>query len=212
MQNLQSKAETIYQTLSNKYPDAGIELNYNNPLELTVATILSAQCTDAKVNEVTAKLFQKYRTPSDYLNVPQEELENDIRQLGFYRRKAQSLVKLMGKLNNEHNGSIPKDMDSLTSLPGIGRKTANIILGNAFGVPGIAVDTHVKRVTNRLGLTDNTKPEKIEADLMELYPESEWVQLSNVFIFHGRYTCKAKKPDCENCPVNDLCRYYSNLE
>lgn len=207
---MNNKAQEIYQRLSEKYPDARIELNYNTPLELTVATILSAQCTDKKVNEITAKLFQKYRKPQDYLQIPLSELEEDIRQLGFYRRKAKSLRELMEKLEEEHKGEIPRDIQALTALPGIGRKTANIILGNAFNIPGIAVDTHVKRVSTRLGLTAAKDPEKIEQDLMTLYPESSWVHLSHVFTFHGRYTCKAPEPHCTECPVTGLCSYYTS--
>ncbi|MFW5996613.1 MAG: endonuclease III [Verrucomicrobiota bacterium] len=208
---LENKAHEIYQRLAGKYPHATIELNYSNPLELTVATILSAQCTDKKVNKITPYLFQKYQSPADYLKVPRSELEDDIRPLGFYRRKSESLQKLMEELRKNHNSKIPQDIDSLTALPGIGRKTANIILGNAFGIPGIAVDTHVKRVSNRLGLSTEKTPEKIEQDLMELYPtKSIWTDLSHLLVFHGRYTCKAAKPACRECPVTDLCNYYNN--
>jgi len=208
---LQEKASTIFTRLQKKYPNAKIELNFTNPLELTVATILSAQCTDKKVNEVTKHLFRKYVTPKDYLDTPQEEFENDIRPLGFYRRKTQSIRKLMQALQEKHNGNVPADLKALTALPGVGRKTANVILGAAFDIPGIAVDTHVKRVSNRLGLTQSKQPDKIEQDLMKLHNKRDWVKLSHVLIFHGRYTCKAKKPDCDNCPVTELCDYYQSL-
>lgn len=206
---LQKKSKTVYKKLAAKYPDADIELDYSNPLELLVATMLSAQCTDKKVNQVTKELFAKYKRPEDYLEVPPEELEQDIRPTGFYRQKTKSLRGVMQALVDDYDGCVPEDLASMTALPGIGRKTANVILGNAFGVPGIAVDTHVKRVANRIGLTTNSNPDKIEKDLMRLYPEAEWVNLSHVLIFHGRYTCKSRKPMCEECPVTEHCNFFA---
>jgi endonuclease-3 len=208
MGTIKKKAGTVYKHLKKAHPEARIELKYSNPLELLVATILSAQCTDVRINQVTEKLFKKYKKPKDYLSKPAEELEEDIRSTGFFRQKAKSLRGVMEALHAEHKGKVPGEMDALTRLPGVGRKTANIILGNAFGIPGIAVDTHVGRVSQRIGLTSQKNPDKIEADLVELFPEKEWTQLSHTFIFQGRYTCKAKKPLCEKCSVIDYCNYY----
>ena len=205
---LKKKAGQVYAKLKKAHPDARIALTFKNPLELMVATILSAQCTDAKVNEVTRKLFKKYKKPKDYVSRPIEELEEDIHSTGFYKQKAKSLRGAMEGLIANFNGEVAADMDSLTSLPGIGRKTANVILGNAFEIPGIAVDTHVSRVSQRIGLTKETKPDKIEFALNELYPEKEWTRLSHVLIFHGRYTCKAKKPLCDKCSISSSCDYY----
>ncbi len=206
--DLHEKANELYATLSKSYPEADIELVFSTPLELTVATVLSAQCTDKKVNAVTRQLFDKYRTPQDYLNASVDELEQDIRPTGFYRQKAKHIRAIAEALIADHGGKVPRDLDALTDLPGIGRKTANVILGNAFGTPGIVVDTHVKRVSLRLGLTTAKTPEKIEQDLMEFFPEEEWVNLSHVLIFHGRYTCTARSPHCDACPVSALCDYY----
>lgn len=205
---LHDKAEKVYSTLAAEYPDATIELNFSNPLELLVATVLSAQCTDKKVNQVTDTLFRKYKRPEDYLKVDAEELEQDIRATGFYRQKTKSLRGIMQALTEHYAGKLPRDLESMTALPGIGRKTANVVLGNAYGVPGIAVDTHVKRVSNRIGLTTNTNPEKIERDLMNLFAQADWVQLSHVFIFHGRYKCKARTPACDTCPITGECDFF----
>jgi endonuclease-3 len=210
-QTLKQRRETaavIADKLTECHANARIELVFANPLELTVATVLSAQCTDVRVNQVTAKLFQKYCKPEDYLKVPAEELEADIRPTGFFRQKAKSIRGIMTALQEKHNGQVPREMAELTSLPGVGRKTANVIRGNAFGLRGMVVDTHVRRIANRLGLTKSDDPEKIEQDLMKLFPEQDWTQLSHVFIFHGRYICNARKPKCEQCPVSDECVYY----
>jgi endonuclease-3 len=205
---LKTKARTVYARLRKLHPGARIELDFATPLELLVATILSAQSTDVMVNKVTPDLFAKYRRPADYLAVPVEELESDIRRTGFFRQKAKSLRGAMRAILDRHAGEVPRTMDELVTLPGVGRKTANVVLGNAFGVPGIAVDTHVLRVSGRIGLTTNTDPVKIEADLASLYPPKDWTLLSHTLIFHGRYACHARKPGCPACTVTDLCDAY----
>ena len=192
--------------LKAEYPDARTELDWKNPLELLVATMLSAQTTDVQVNRVTQSLFAKYRTAEDYAHADPSELEEDIRPTGFYRNKARSLRNMAGALVEEHGGEVPGTMQELVALPGVGRKTANVVLGNAFGVDeGIVVDTHVRRVSGRLGLTENKDPVKIEQDLMKVVPEAEWTVFSHLLILHGRRTCKARKPDCPNCILNDIC-------
>ncbi len=198
----------IYEKLVKRYPDAACALHFSSPLELLVATVLSAQCTDKRVNEVTAKLFQKYREPQDYLDASAEELEADIRSTGFFRQKTKSLRGIMAALIEKYGGEVPQNMEDLTQLPGIGRKTANVVLGDAFDVPGIAVDTHVSRVSQRIGLSDQKNADKIEQDLMKLYSEDRWIKLSHLLIFHGRYTCKSQKPLCSQCPVANMCNYY----
>jgi len=199
------KTGEIITLLKKRYPDARCALNYKNTLELLLATILSAQCTDVRVNTVTKGLFKKYRRAEDYAKVKPEILENDIRSTGFYKNKARSIIKCCKVLVDEYRGKVPSTMEELVALGGIGRKTANVILGNAFGIPGITVDTHVKRVANRLALTVNQDPVKIEYDLMELVPKKEWTQFSHLMIFHGRYTCMARKPLCSECVVESLC-------
>jgi endonuclease-3 len=195
----------IIALLKKRYPDAACALHFKNPLELLVATILSAQCTDERVNKVTAELFKKYKTAEDYARVTQEVFEKDIRSTGFYKNKARSIINCCRKIAQVHGGKVPGTLDELVALDGIGRKTANVILGNAFGVPGITVDTHVKRVSYRLGLTEHQDPVKIEYDLMELVPRKEWTHFSHLIIFHGRYTCMARKPLCERCVIEPLC-------
>jgi endonuclease III len=192
--------------LEREYPGATTELNWKDPLELLVATILSAQTTDVRVNQVTQELFEKYRTAEDYAAVDPAELERDIRPTGFYRNKARSLQGMAGALLERHGGEVPRTMAELVALPGVGRKTANVVLGNAFGVDeGIVVDTHVRRVSSRLGLTEEKDPEKIERDLLRVVPEGERTIFSHLLIFHGRRVCKARKPDCEGCVLNDIC-------
>ncbi len=196
----------ILNRLKAAYPGAKTALNYSNPLELLVATILSAQCTDERVNQVTVDLFKKYRTAADYAAADLSELEEDIRSTGFYRNKARSLQKLGQALVMQHGGKVPETMEELVKLPGVGRKTANVVLGNAMHKnEGIVVDTHVKRVATRLGLSQQTNPDKIEQDLMAITPREEWTTYSNVLIQHGRRVCKARKPACDECVVNDLC-------
>ena len=188
------------------YPDAHCELDFRNPLELLVATILSAQCTDKRVNIVTKDLFLRCKLARDYAGIPQEELEGIIRSTGFYRNKAKSLRAMAAKLVSEHDGQVPKSMESLAALPGVGRKTANVVLGNAFGIEeGVVVDTHVSRVSARLGLTKHSDPIKIENDLMALFPREKWTVLSHWLIWHGRRRCFARKPDCGNCELSDIC-------
>ena len=206
--DLQKKAREVYRLLKKAHPDARIELNFSNPLELLVATILSAQCTDVCVNLVTTALFKRYRTPQDYLNVPVEELETDIRSTGFFRNKAKSIRGAASAINERFGGQVPATLDDLVTLPGVGRKTANVLLGNAFDTPGIVVDTHVSRVTQRIGLTHNEDPVKIEFDLMELLPQKDWTLFSHTIIFHGRRICVARKPRCETCPAAALCDCY----
>ena len=199
-------ASEVTARLKAEYPDARTELDWSNPLELLVATILSAQTTDVQVNQVTKSLFAKYRTAEDYADADPGVLEEDIRPTGFYRNKARSLRGMAGALVEEYGGEVPRTMSELVALPGVGRKTANVVLGNAFGVDeGIVVDTHVRRVSGRLGLTENRDPVKIEQELMSVVPEEDWTDFSHLLILHGRRTCKARKPDCPNCILNDIC-------
>lgn len=200
------RTKEIIKRLKREYPDAHCALNHTNAFELLVATILSAQCTDVRVNKVTAELFRKYRTPEDYTNVPQEELEQDICSTGFFRNKAKNIQAACKKIINDFNGQIPADMDKLLTLNGVARKTANVVLGNAFGIAsGVVVDTHVRRLSNRLGLTKHLDPEKIEDNLQVLVPKKHWVMFSHWLIWHGRAVCKARKPLCEECVLKDIC-------
>jgi endonuclease-3 len=196
----------IIDLLEKEYPDAKTALNYTTPLELLVTTILSAQCTDKRVNIVTETLFKKYRKPEDYVNADLEELEEDIRSTGFYRNKARNLKKCCQILIEKFNSKVPKTMDEIVELPGVARKTANIVLSNVYGVvEGIAVDTHVRRLSKRLGLSEHDDPNKIERDLMEIVPKTEWMRITDLLIFHGRRICGAKKPQCGICVLNKLC-------
>jgi endonuclease III len=188
------------------YPDAHCELDFRNPLELLIATILSAQCTDKRVNIVTKDLFQRCRSAADYAEFPQEELEAIIRSTGFYRNKARSIRAMAARLLAEHNEEVPRSLAALAALPGVGRKTANVVLGNAFDIAeGVVVDTHVSRVGARLGLTQHIDPIKIERDLMRLFPREQWTLLSHWLIWHGRRRCFARKPDCPHCELADIC-------
>lgn len=200
--------EKILPILKKEYPDARCTLNFTTPFELLIATILAAQCTDERVNQVTAKLFKKYRRPQDYLKVELTELEEDIRPTGFFRNKARNIRGCVSQIVKDYDGQVPKDMGEFVHLPGVGRKTANVVLGNAFGIPGIVVDTHVGRVAQRLGLTTRTDPVKIEFDLMEIIPRKEWVDFSHQLVFHGRRVCSARKPLCERCLLKEYCLYY----
>ncbi len=187
-------------------PDATTELRWNNPLELLVATILSAQTTDVRVNGVTEKLFDKYHTVRDYAEADPEELEEDIRPTGFFRNKARSLQGMARALLKDHGGEVPRAMPDLIALPGVGRKTANVVLGNAFSVDeGVVVDTHVRRLSNRLGLSAEKNPEKVERDLMRVVPREDWTVFPHLLILHGRRVCKARKPDCPACVLKDIC-------
>ncbi|NWF93914.1 MAG: endonuclease III [Syntrophaceae bacterium] len=211
-ERLKKRVREIIRILSKEIPDSKIALRFSNPLELLVATILSAQCTDAKVNQVTVDLFKKYRSAKDYADAALADLEEEIRPTGFYRNKARSLQKCCQELVSRFGGKVPDTLEELVSLPGVGRKTANVILGNAYGIPGIAVDTHVHRVSQRIGLTRNDDPVKIEFDLMEIVPKEEWTDFSNLLIWHGRRTCTAKKPLCDKCAIRKWCDYGSQIK
>lgn len=203
------RAKALCEALPRIYPDAHCELNFSNPLELLVATILSAQCTDVQVNKVTPGLFKKYRTARDYAEAKPEEIEHDLRAIGLYRNKAKNIRACCRLLVEEHGGQVPASMEALVQLPGVGRKTANVVLGNAFGQNvGVVVDTHVARLSARLGLTRETDPKKIEPVLMRLVPRDKWTLFSHWLIFHGRRRCKAVNPDCPNCELAALCPSY----
>ena len=206
------RAQIVCRELKKTIPEPRVELNYDNPLELMVATMLAAQSTDVKVNEVTAVLFKKYQCAADYVAVAAEELEEDIRSTGFYRQKAKNIRATMTLLIAEHNGQVPGQMDALTRLPGIGRKSANVILGNVYGVPGIVVDTHVGRVSRRLGLTAETNPVKVEMALGQLLPAEEWTTFGQRVVLHGRYVCKARKPLCDECALMPYCDYFASSQ
>ncbi|HEX7182389.1 MAG TPA: endonuclease III [Thermoanaerobaculia bacterium] len=196
----------IVARLRREYPDTRCALDFQTPLQLLVATVLSAQCTDKRVNEVTPALFRRYPTAQGYAGADLTELEEMVRTTGFYRNKARALKALGQALTADHGGEVPAEMEALNQLPGVGRKTANVVLGNAFGKnEGVVVDTHVQRLSRRLGMTQQTDPEKIERDLMELVPREDWTVFSHLLIDHGRKICKARKPDCPVCPVADLC-------
>jgi endonuclease-3 len=196
----------IIELLEKEHPDAKIALNYTTPLELLVATILSAQCTDRRVNIVTKALFKKYRKAEDYANADLEELEEDIRPTGFYRNKARNIKKCCQILVEKFNSQVPKTMEEMLELPGVARKTANIVLSNAYGViKGIAIDTHVRRLAGRLRLTEHEDPNKIESDLMKIVPKDKWMKFTDLLIFHGRKICVARKPKCGICVLNKLC-------
>lgn len=203
---IEARAPEIVRILSETYPDAKVALNFSNALEMLVATILSAQSTDVNVNKVTETLFEKYRTAEDYLRVPEDELKADIKSTGFFNQKATAIREACRRIVEVYDGKVPDTMEDLLTLRGVARKTANIVLGNAYGkVEGIAVDTHVKRVSNRLGFTTQSDPDKIEQDLMHLIPRERWFNFTYVLIDHGRALCIARRPLCEQCPVNHLC-------
>lgn len=202
----QNRTLKIIELLEKEHRDAKIALNHTNPLELLIATILSAQCTDERVNIVTKTLFKKYRSIEDYAGADLKELEQDIRSTGFYRNKARNIKKCCQMILDKFGSQVPKTMEEILELPGVARKTANIVLSNAYGVvEGIAVDTHVRRLSRRLRLTANDNPDKIEQDLMKLVPKSKWMRFTELLIFHGRKTCTAKRPKCETCVANKLC-------
>lgn len=199
------KGIKIFRMLSEIYPDVKSALDYKNPFQLLIATILSAQCTDARVNIVTKSLFKKYKKPEDFLAVSDTELEKDIFSTGFYKNKAKNIKKCCKELIENHKGKVPKDFDALVTLPGVGRKTASVVAGNGFGIPAIAVDTHVIRLSNLLGFVDTVNPEKIEFALKELLPEDMWINASHWLATHGRNVCFARKPDCGKCYIASLC-------
>lgn len=206
LRNAKHRVGPIIAKLKRQYPAARCALDHHSPLELLVATILSAQCTDARVNLVTKDLFAKYRTADDYANADPAELEDIIRSTGFFRNKTKSILGMAQGLVARHGGEVPATMDELTALPGVGRKTANVVLGNAFGIDeGVVVDTHVTRISNRLKLTNKRDAVKIEQDLMKIVPREEWTMFSHLLIHHGRDICPARTPKCEICPVRTLC-------
>jgi endonuclease-3 len=199
------RAAQIVKILGKEYPGARTALRFTSPLELLVAAVLSAQCTDERVNRVTETLFKKYRSAKDLAEVPLSELEEDVRPTGFYRNKAKAIKDFSKHLVTRFNGKVPASLDDLVSLPGIGRKTANLVLGEAFRIPGIVVDTHVLRLAGRIGLTKNSDAAKVELDLMDMVPKEQWTLFSNLLILHGRATCGARKPAHEKCVILDLC-------
>ena len=201
-----ARTRAIIRKLKKRFPDANCSLTQRSPLQLLVATILSAQCTDARVNIVTNDLFKRYKTTKDFAEADPEELSEIIRSTGFFRNKTKSILGMAQGLLEKHHGKVPRTMDELTKLPGVGRKTANVVLGNAFGIDeGVVVDTHVTRISNRLKLTKHKDAVKIEQDLMRLVPKSDWTLFPHLMILHGRATCQARKPRCEECLINILC-------
>jgi endonuclease-3 len=203
---LAARTARIVAGLEKTYPDAHCELTYSNPLELLIATILSAQCTDKRVNMVTEALFKKYRSAADYAHADQAQLEQEIKTTGFFRNKAKNIKKCCQALVDAHNGEVPQTMEALTQLGGVGRKTANVVLGNAFNINvGVVVDTHVARLAQRLGLTRRKDPQEIESDLMKLVPQPKWALFSHLLIWHGRRRCYSRNPDCPNCEIKSLC-------
>ncbi len=210
--NSQKKlAEKIFHLLKKNYPDPKPALEYSNPFELLIATILSAQCTDERVNIVTKTLFKKYQKPEDYLKVSDEELQNDIYSTGFYKQKAKSIKSCCKELIEKYNSKVPQDFDLLTKLPGVGRKTASVIAGNAFGIPAIAVDTHVIRLSNIFKFVNTKDPEKIEMKLKELLPKKDWIISSHLLASHGRKICIARKPKCLECFLADVCPSFDSI-
>ena len=207
------RVQKIFPKLKKTYPGAKTALDHSGPMQLLIATILSAQCTDVRVNMVTRKLFKKYKGPSDWADADIRQIENDIRSTGFYRNKARNIKKSCRIILDKFNGKVPCTMEELLTLAGVGRKTANVLLGNAFGTPGITCDTHVIRLSRRLGLSGNKDPVKLEFDLMEIVPRKKWggwTMFSHLLIFHGRNICKARKPDCPNCPIEKHCPSANN--
>jgi endonuclease-3 len=199
------RALRIHGALAKLYPDAHCALDHESPLQLLIATILSAQCTDVRVNLVTPALFARFRTSADFASAPPQELEKLIASTGFFRNKAKNIIACCRQLVEKHGAEVPNTLEELVVLPGVGRKTANVVLGNAFGVPGITVDTHVGRLSRRLGLSTNDDPVKVEQDLMKLIPPADWTLFSHRVIFHGRRVCFARKPNCPGCKLNKLC-------
>lgn len=199
----------IIETLKNTYPDAKCSLNFNTPFELLVSVMLSAQCTDERVNKTTPNIFNKYSTPYDFANIDIKELENLIHPCGFFKTKAQHLKQCAQKIVHNHNGMVPNSMEELMKLPGIGRKSANVIMLNAFNSPcGIAVDTHAKRISNKVGLSKNSDPSKIEQDLLKQIPKEYLKDINHLFVYHGRNICMARTPKCKDCPINKYCDNY----
>lgn len=204
------RVKKIWPILKKAYPNAKTALNFKNPLELLIATILSAQCTDVRVNMVTKNLFKKYKSAADWANADIKDIESDIKSTGFYHNKAVSIKGACTEIVKQFAGKVPDAMEELVALPGVGRKTANVVRGNAFGVPAIACDTHVIRLSRRLGLSENKDAVKLEFDLAEIVPRKNWTLFSHLLIFHGRNVCKARKPNCENCPISKYCPAANN--
>ena len=212
MTDLKKRATEIDKRLGKRYPDAKCSLDFTNPFELLIATILSAQSTDARVNIVTKSLFRKYPDPAAFANASLVEMETAVKQTGFFRNKAKAVINCSKAIMEKHGGEVPRTMDELVELPGVGRKTANVVLGNAFETPvGVVVDTHVGRVSGRLGLTESADPVVIEQDLMALLPKKKWTGFAHRMIYHGRETCEARKPKCDECVLNDLCPSVHNF-
>jgi len=205
------KAKKIYEKLSQLYPDAHCTLNYRSPFELLIMTILASQCTDERVNQVCKPLFQELKSPQDFIHIGQKQLENHIRPVGFYKNKAKHIIDTCKLLIEKHDGKVPSTMDDLLQLHGVGRKTANVILGECFNIPGIIVDTHCGRLAQRLGLTSSDNPEKIEKDLMQILPEKIWTLFSHLLVFHGRNICLARNPKCNLCIINKYCSFYKKV-
>ena len=209
---MKKRTKEILEILKEDYPDAKCELNHNSPFQLLVATILSAQATDKKVNEVTEKLFLEYPDLDAFLTLSVEELEQKIKQIGLYKSKAKNLIMMCNQLKQKFNGEVPRTMEEITSLAGAGRKTANVVLSNAFGVPSIAVDTHVFRVSNRLGLANSDNVLEVEMQLQKELPKKEWSLTHHLLIFHGRYCCIARNPKCYQCNLQDKCKYFNKIK
>jgi len=201
------RAHKIIEEFRDMYPDAGCSLDYSDPLQLLIATQLAAQCTDARVNQVTKTLFKKYRNAHDFANADLAELEEDIRPTGFFRNKAKNIKRCCRMIIDEFGGRVPDNMEDLLKLPGVGRKTANIILGDIYGIPGIVVDTHAKRLAKRMGFTRHDDPYKVELDMMEVIPKEEWTRFCHQLVFHGRAVCTARNPKCHSCRINKYCNY-----
>lgn len=206
--NEKQRMSEILDILSNEYPDVKIQLNFSNPFELLIATILSAQCTDERVNKVTPSLFEKYKKPEDYVNVPIEKLEKEIFSTGYYKAKAKHIKEMSEMILKQYNGEVPSQLEELIKLPGVGRKTANVVLGHCYNVPAIVVDTHVIKISNRLGFVSTKNAEIIERKLMELIPKEKWVIFTHYFISHGRKVCTARNPKCNECVISQYCKYY----
>ncbi len=201
------RALIVYEKLRALYPDIRCTLDFKSPFQLMIMTSLAAQCTDARVNIVCKDLFQKYKTPADFVAVPVEELEKDVQPCGFYKNKARNIQSACQRLIDVYGGEVPRDMESLVTLAGVGRKTANVVLGECFGVQGVIVDTHCTRLTNRLGFTKNDDPVKIEQDLMKVWPSDKWTLFSHFMVFHGRAVCDARKPRCKECTLREHCPF-----
>ena len=211
MNKKQDVLNILVEFLDKNYSDAGCTLKFGSPFQLLIATILSAQCTDEQVNKVTQVLFNRCERPEDFLHIPLEDLMEIIKPTGFYRNKAKNIKKLTSILMDQYKGNVPADINELIKLPGVGRKTANVVLGNCFGIKGVVVDTHVQRILRRLGVVDKEDPEKIEYTIMQLIPDVDWTKWSHQMIAFGRDKCKAKKPDCMRCNLRNICTYYNNL-